>query len=91
MAGDNYLLYYSTIDLAANMAANRCGGTKMKRNLSLDESQAEKSRLRVPMKGQIQLASLSSLKFVNSKVLKMLAFSFLSRAMHLISSAMHSI
>lgn len=55
VVGDNYLLYYSTIDLAANMAANRCGGTKMKRNLSLDESQAEKSRLRVPMKGRIQL------------------------------------
>ena len=31
----------------------------MKKNLSIDDSQAEKSRLRVPMKGQIQLVMLA--------------------------------
>lgn len=60
--GDNYLLYYSTIDLPTNMAATKCRGSKMKRNLSIDESQAEKSRLRIPMKGRIQLVSGYSLK-----------------------------
>ncbi|KAE8123807.1 hypothetical protein FH972_018732 [Carpinus fangiana] len=53
--GNNYLLYYSTIDLPANMPASKCRGAKMKRNLSIDESQAETSRLRIPMKGRIQL------------------------------------
>ncbi|KAF5476498.1 hypothetical protein F2P56_003248 [Juglans regia] len=53
--GDNCLLYYSTIDLTMNIAANKCRGIQMKRNLSNDESQADKSRLRIPMKGRIQL------------------------------------
>ncbi|KAK9995302.1 hypothetical protein SO802_019988 [Lithocarpus litseifolius] len=55
VAGDNYLLYYSTIDLAANKAANKCRSTKMKRSPNIDEPQAEKSRLRIPMRGCIQL------------------------------------
>lgn len=53
--GDKYLYYYSTIDLPANMAASKDRGAKTKKNLSIDESQAEKSRLRIPMKGRIQL------------------------------------
>ncbi|XWS51476.1 hypothetical protein CRYUN_Cryun12cG0179500 [Craigia yunnanensis] len=53
--GDNYLLYYSSIDLARHVSTNKCRGPKMKRNLSIDDSQAEKSCLRVPMKGRIQL------------------------------------
>ncbi|XP_071710032.1 uncharacterized protein [Rutidosis leptorrhynchoides] len=50
--GDNFLLYYSSIDLAGQLPSNKHKGQKMKGN---DESQAERSRLRVPMKGRIQL------------------------------------
>ncbi|KAG2678454.1 hypothetical protein I3760_11G002300 [Carya illinoinensis] len=53
--GDNCLLYYSTICLTMNIAANKCRGIQMKRNLSNDESQADKSRLCIPMKGRKQL------------------------------------
>ncbi|XVF49542.1 hypothetical protein PTKIN_Ptkin04bG0021200 [Pterospermum kingtungense] len=53
--GHNYLLYYSSIDLARNVSKNRSRGPKLKRSLSIDDSQAEKSRLCVPMKGRIQL------------------------------------
>ncbi|EOY22591.1 Uncharacterized protein TCM_014721 [Theobroma cacao] len=53
--GDNYLLYYSSIDLARHISTNKCRGSKMKRSLSMDDSQAENRRLRVPMKGRIQL------------------------------------
>ncbi|XVE56512.1 hypothetical protein DITRI_Ditri04bG0016700 [Diplodiscus trichospermus] len=53
--GDNYVLYYSSIDLARHVSTNKSRGPKLKRSLSIDDSQAEKSRLRVPMKGRIQL------------------------------------
>lgn len=53
--GDNFLLYYSSIDLAADVASSKHKGPKMKRSLSIDEPQMEKSRLRIPMKGRIQL------------------------------------
>ena len=54
--GDNYLLYYSSIDLGGNnLSLNKCKGPKMKRSLSIGDSQADKSRLRIPMKGRIQL------------------------------------
>ncbi|XP_022730251.1 uncharacterized protein LOC111285189 isoform X2 [Durio zibethinus] len=53
--GDNYLLYYSSIDLAKHVSTNKSRGPKLKRSLSIDDSQAEKSRLCVPMKGRIQL------------------------------------
>ncbi|KAF8390707.1 hypothetical protein HHK36_025234 [Tetracentron sinense] len=53
--GDNYLLYYASIDLAGNFPSNNCRGPKMKRNISIDDSRATKSRLRIPMKGRIQL------------------------------------
>ncbi|KAK9278333.1 hypothetical protein L1049_027898 [Liquidambar formosana] len=53
--GDNYLLYYSSIDLAGNVLSNKSRGPKMRRSLSIDESRAEKGRLRIPMKGCIQL------------------------------------
>lgn len=55
MDGDNYRLYYSSIDLAGNLPSNRYRGPKMKRSLSIDYSRAEKSRLRIPIKGCIQL------------------------------------
>ncbi|KAJ9140116.1 hypothetical protein P3X46_030798 [Hevea brasiliensis] len=53
--GDNYLLYYSSIDLAGNMPSNKGSGSKMRRSLSIDDSQAEQTRLRIPVKGRIQL------------------------------------
>ncbi|KAL5724444.1 hypothetical protein ACHQM5_007709 [Ranunculus cassubicifolius] len=53
--GDNYLLYYASIDLAGNLPSNKCRGAKGKRNLSADESRSAQSRLRVPIKGRIQL------------------------------------
>jgi hypothetical protein len=53
--GDNYLLYYSSIDLAGNLPLNESKGRKMKRSLSIGDSQAENCRLRVPIKGRIQL------------------------------------
>ncbi|KAM5582086.1 hypothetical protein ABKV19_011011 [Rosa sericea] len=53
--GDCYLLYYASIYLAGNSALNRSGGQKLKRGLSNDDSQIVKSRLRIPVKGRIQL------------------------------------
>ncbi|XP_077229844.1 uncharacterized protein LOC143862661 [Tasmannia lanceolata] len=53
--GDNYLLYYASIDLTGNLPSNRSKGPKMKRSLSIDDSRAARSRLRIPMKGRIQL------------------------------------
>ncbi|KAK1376087.1 DUF4210 domain-containing protein [Heracleum sosnowskyi] len=53
--GDNCLLYYSSVDLAGNLPSDKVKGPKMKRSLSSNNSQAVKSRLRVPMKGRIQL------------------------------------
>ena len=53
--GDNYLLYYSSIDLAGNFPSDKYRGPKMKRSLSINDSRAEKNRLRIPMKGRIQL------------------------------------
>ena len=53
--GDNCLLYYSSIDLGGHLQSNNCRAAKIKRSLSIDESRAEKSRLRIPMKGRVQL------------------------------------
>lgn len=53
--GDNFPLYYSSIDLAGPSPSNKQKSQKMKRSLSNEEPQAETSRLRVPMKGRIQL------------------------------------
>ncbi|GJX57276.1 Myb-like protein H [Tanacetum coccineum] len=53
--GDNFPLYYSSIDLAGPSPSNKHKSQKMKRSLSNEEPQAETSRLRVPMKGRIQL------------------------------------
>ncbi|PON95438.1 meiosis chromosome segregation family protein [Trema orientale] len=53
--GDCYLLYYASIDLVGNSSLNKCGGQKLKRGLSKDDSQTVRSRLRIPMKGRIQL------------------------------------
>lgn len=54
--GDNFLLYYSSIDLAGDVASSKQKSQKMKRSLTvIDDPQMEKSRLRIPMKGRIQL------------------------------------
>ncbi|KAL6181776.1 hypothetical protein ACLB2K_048425 [Fragaria x ananassa] len=53
--GENYLLYYSSIDLAGRRTSEMYGGPKMKRSLSMDDSRADRNRLRIPMKGRIQL------------------------------------
>ncbi|KAL1314583.1 hypothetical protein HN51_041398 [Arachis hypogaea] len=53
--GDCYLLYYASIDLAQNSSSNMFRGQLLKRGLSNDDSQLVKSRLRIPMKGRIQL------------------------------------
>ncbi|XP_011042939.1 PREDICTED: uncharacterized protein LOC105138533 isoform X2 [Populus euphratica] len=56
--GNNYLLYYASIDLAGNVQANKYSDQHMRRSLSIDDSRPERSRLRIPMKGQIQLTCL---------------------------------
>nr|XP_043614910.1 uncharacterized protein LOC122586942 [Erigeron canadensis] len=53
--GDNFLLYYSSIDLAGKLPSNKHKGEKMKKSVGMDDPQVETSRLRVPMKGRIQL------------------------------------
>ncbi|XP_027349942.1 uncharacterized protein LOC113861364 isoform X2 [Abrus precatorius] len=53
--GDCYLLYYASIDLAGNSSTNKFRGQLLKRGLKNDDSQIVKSRLRIPMKGRIQL------------------------------------
>lgn len=52
---DNCLLYYSSIDLGGHLSLEICKGPKMRRRLSFDDPKAEKARLRIPMKGCIQL------------------------------------
>ncbi|XWS40545.1 hypothetical protein CRYUN_Cryun17cG0004600 [Craigia yunnanensis] len=57
--GDCFLLYYASIDLSRNSSSNKCQYQKLKRGLSNDESQPVRSRLRIPMKGRIQLVYAS--------------------------------
>ncbi|XP_047310220.1 uncharacterized protein LOC124913838 [Impatiens glandulifera] len=52
---DNCLLYYSSIDLGGHLSLEKCRGPKMRRSLSFEDPKAEKARLRIPMKGCIQL------------------------------------
>ncbi|KAK9271950.1 hypothetical protein L1049_002317 [Liquidambar formosana] len=53
--GDSYLLYYASIDIAGNLTSNKGTSQKTKRGLSHNDSQTAKSRLRIPMKGRVQL------------------------------------
>ncbi|KAL8118516.1 hypothetical protein AgCh_016148 [Apium graveolens] len=53
--GDNCLLYYSSVNLVGNSPAKKVKGPKMKRSYSSGDSLANMSRMRVPMKGRIQL------------------------------------
>lgn len=60
--GDNYLLYYSSIDLCGHSSPKKCEGPTLKRSLSANNgSSDDKARLKIPMKGQLQLVySLSA-------------------------------
>ncbi|KAL3526257.1 hypothetical protein ACH5RR_010913 [Cinchona calisaya] len=53
--GGSYLLYYASINLVGNSPLNKSRGQSFKRGPAGDDSQSDKSRLRIPMKGRIQL------------------------------------
>ncbi|XP_021727532.1 uncharacterized protein LOC110694680 [Chenopodium quinoa] len=53
--GDSYLLYYASIDLPSRAASSGIYGHKFQRSLSNNDARADKNRLRIPMKGRIQL------------------------------------
>ncbi|CAL5204493.1 unnamed protein product [Lathyrus oleraceus] len=53
--GDKYLLYYSSINLSGKLLSSKSRVTKCQRTLSMDESRYEKRRIRIPIKGRIQL------------------------------------
>ncbi|KAI3457793.1 hypothetical protein Pfo_014456 [Paulownia fortunei] len=53
--GDSYLLYYASIDLAGNSRSNKCRDQNLKKILDKSDPQSGKKRLRIPMKGRIQL------------------------------------
>lgn len=55
MDGDCFLLYFSSIDLAGCSSSIKSGSQKSKRGIGSDDSRTVKSRLRIPMKGRIQL------------------------------------
>jgi hypothetical protein len=53
---DSSLLYYSSIDLAGRSSTSTANFNSPKlRNLSNNDSRSAKSRLRIPVKGRIQL------------------------------------
>ncbi|XP_014490486.1 uncharacterized protein LOC106753204 isoform X2 [Vigna radiata var. radiata] len=56
--GDKYLLYYSSINLLGKLLSSKARVAKFQRTLSMGESRSEKPRLRIPMKGRIQLTFL---------------------------------
>ncbi|XP_059645296.1 uncharacterized protein LOC132286891 isoform X1 [Cornus florida] len=53
--GGSYLLYYASIDLAGKLSSNKWRGQDLERSLSNDDSRSSRSRLRIPVKGRIQL------------------------------------
>uniref|UniRef100_A0A5B7A070 Atos-like conserved domain-containing protein n=1 Tax=Davidia involucrata TaxID=16924 RepID=A0A5B7A070_DAVIN len=53
--GDSYLLYYASIDLAESLPSNRCRGQNLKPGINNDDLRSSRSRLRIPVKGRIQL------------------------------------
>lgn len=53
--GDSYLLYHASIDLAGNSSSTNARNKSRKLRLQNDDSQSSQSRLRIPMKGRIQL------------------------------------
>ncbi|KAJ1290355.1 hypothetical protein BS78_02G236600 [Paspalum vaginatum] len=52
---DSSLLYYSSIDLAGRLPTNNSKSPKLKSSLINNDSRSAKSRLRIPVKGRIQM------------------------------------
>jgi len=52
---DSSLLYYSSIGLAGRLPTNNSKSPRLKRSLSNSDSRSSRSRLRIPVKGCIQL------------------------------------
>ncbi|EOA16235.1 hypothetical protein CARUB_v10004376mg [Capsella rubella] len=52
---DCFLLYYSSIDLSGGSLPNKLWGQKLKTNQNTSDAQTINKRLRIPMKGRIQL------------------------------------
>lgn len=65
---DSSLLYYSSIDLAGRLPANSSKSPKLQRSYSNNDSRSSKSRLRIPVKGRIQLVLLCSLRLNQTSV-----------------------
>lgn len=53
--GDSYLLYYASIDISGNSQSNKFRSQNPTRGLVADDVHNAKSRLRIPVKGRIQL------------------------------------
>jgi hypothetical protein len=53
------LLYYSSIDLVGRLPMSSSKSPKLKRSLSNHDSRSAKSRLRIPVKGRVQLVPYS--------------------------------
>ncbi|CAN7016986.1 unnamed protein product [Brassica oleracea var. botrytis] len=52
---DCFLLYYASINLSGGSSSNQLWAQKLKESQNRSESQTTNSRLRIPMKGRIQL------------------------------------
>ncbi|CAN1839015.1 Protein FAM214B [Linum perenne] len=52
---DCHLLYYASIDLPGNSSSNKQRGVRWNKDVNNGDSQTVRSRLRVPVKGRIQL------------------------------------
>ncbi|XP_078175431.1 uncharacterized protein LOC144569113 isoform X2 [Carex rostrata] len=75
--GDTSLLYYASIDLAGRLSPNKSTNrnlnsspnAKFRRSLSAnDESRSAKSRLRIPVKGRIQLTFMRQKVTISSPI-----------------------
>ncbi|KAK9090040.1 hypothetical protein Sjap_023217 [Stephania japonica] len=64
--GNACLLYYASVDLAGNSPSKQSKDIKVKRNRRDDESREAQSRLRIPVKGCIQLTFLRQKITINS-------------------------
>ncbi|KAL0450832.1 UNVERIFIED_CONTAM: hypothetical protein Slati_1639600 [Sesamum latifolium] len=53
--GESYLLYYASIDLAGNSRSSKYRSGNLKKIFDNNDPQNGKNRLRIPMKGRIQL------------------------------------
>lgn len=57
--GDSYLLYYASLALPGKSASNGSYGHKFRRSLSNNDAGFVDNRLRIPVKGRIQLVCCS--------------------------------